>query len=123
MAEPSTDAFKDGQLAKAFYLKNMAAMKQILNMGEVKFGSRDSAPYKFFKKVVMDEMYDSMADVFECLDKHGVLEKCTCGATIRQGYKPCPDCNGCGYRNSPSFREYLTDAEGNQKGRTIAISI
>lgn len=93
----------DKQLAKAIYLRNMSAMKSILNMGEVKFGDRDSPSYKFFKKVVMDELYNSMSTLFLELETKGLLIKCPCGTTIREGYKKCENCNGSGHCNSKSL--------------------
>jgi hypothetical protein len=107
----------DGQIAKSIYLKNMAGMKSILNMGEVKFGDRNSSGYKFFKKVVMDEIYNSMSAFFEEMEDAGVLSRCPCGTTIREGYKKCSLCNGAGYCNSELFNEFIMDAgiNGNKK--------
>lgn len=97
----------DGQLAKAIYLRNMASMKEILNLGEFKIGGRDSKEYKFFKKVVMDQFYNSMSDLFAGLESKGVLMKCPCGTSIRQGYKQCPNCSGAGHCNSEEFSDWI----------------
>lgn len=100
----------DGQLAKAIYLSHMSAMKNILNLGEFKIGSRDSDEYKYFKKVVMDEIYNAMLDVFTSLQKEGVLEKCSCGTGIRLGYKKeCDLCNGASFKNTESFNDFLAE--------------
>ena len=101
--------FEDGQLAKAIYLKMMSGMKEILTLGEMKFGDRTSEPYKFYKKVVMDQFYLGMTEIFEALEKDGMLVKCPCGTGIRQGYKPCPQCNGAGYCNTEDFDLYVAD--------------
>lgn len=101
----------DGQLAKAIYLRNMAGMKEILNLGEFRMGGRDSKEYKFFKKIVMDQFYNSMTDLFDKLEERGVLVKCVCGTGIRQGYKPCDKCNGAGHCNSDEFSEWMEDFE------------
>lgn len=101
--------FDDGQLAKAIYLRHMAAMKELLNLGEIKFGDRASSAYKLYKKVVMDEFYNAMSDVFDALDAAGLLQKCPCGTTIRQGYRPCDKCNGSGRCNTPEFDQMLRD--------------
>ena len=102
---------EDGQLAKAIYLRNMAAMKEILNMGEFRIGGRESKEYKFFKKVVMDEFYNAMSELFVALEEKGVLMKCSCGTGIRQGYKPCQKCSGAGHCNSDDFAEWMLGFE------------
>lgn len=97
----------DGQLAKAIYLRNMAGMKEILNLGEFKIGGRDSKEFKFFKKVVMDQFYNSMTDLFSSLEEKGLLMKCPCGTGIRNGYKQCPRCSGAGHCNTEEFHEWV----------------
>lgn len=100
----------DGQLAKAVYLNQMAAMKEILKLGEFKIGSRESEEYKYFKKVVMDEIYNSMLNVFSSLEQDGMVEKCSCGTSIRLGYKKeCAFCNGASYKNSEALNDFMTE--------------
>lgn len=108
---PSNKIFEDGQIARAVYLRNMAGMKEILNMGEFRIGDRKSKEYKFFKKVVMDEYYNAMTELFTKFSERGVLQKCTCGTDIRDGYKPCPLCNGAGHCNTEEFNEWLNSDE------------
>ena len=103
--------FEDGQLAKCIYLRQMSAMKEILNLGEMKFGTRDSAQYRVFKKVVMDEFYTAMGESFVGLEKRGMIQPCSCGTTIRKGYKTCSLCNGAGYCNTDNFTSYLRPNE------------
>lgn len=103
--------FSDGQLAKAIYLRNMSAMKRVLDLGEFKIGKKDSEDYKYFKKVVMDETYNAMTDLFSAMEGRGMLTKCECGTSIRHGYKPCQNCNGAGYRNSEEFLDWVLDDE------------
>ncbi len=107
----SAEMLDDGQLAKAFYLRNMSGMKEILNMGEFRIGNRESKEYKFFKKVVMDEIYNAMTDLFAKLEAKGVLMKCPCGTSIRQGYKQCSKCNGAGHCNTDEFQDWMSDSE------------
>ena len=103
-----TNIFSDRQLAKAFYLRQMAGMKALLNFGEIKFGGRDDSQYKLFKKTVMDEYYLGLADVFDALVESSLLQKCSCGTNIRKGYKEnCVKCNGAGYCNTSSFDDSL----------------
>lgn len=110
----SSEYFTDGQVAKAIYLRHMSGMKEILNLGEIKFGDRNSDPYKYFKKVVMDAFYNAMADVFEALEREGVITQCHCGTTIREGYKSCPKCNGAGFCNSDAFSNWFEPEEKDQ---------
>jgi hypothetical protein len=105
--QPKQNLFEDGQLAKAIYLRHMSAMKAILNLGEMKFGGRDSSAYKLYKKFVMDEFYVAMTDCFSALEQSGVLQKCPCGTTIRNGYKTCPKCSGSGWCNGETLSEYM----------------
>lgn len=107
----TTKMLDDGQLAKAIYLRNMAGMKEILNMGEFRIGNRESKEYKFFKKVVMDEFYNAMTDLFSKLEEKGILMKCTCGTGIRQGYKTCGKCSGSGHCNTEDFHEWMIGFE------------
>lgn len=100
---------EDGQIAKAIYLKNMAAMKQILTIEEVRLNGRESKAYILFKKQVMDEFYNPMSDIFAAMEMDGVLMKCPCGTTIRQGYKPCQLCNGAGYCNSEPYDDFVKE--------------
>lgn len=106
---PVSGMLDDGQLAKAIYLRNMSAMKEVLNMGEFKIGggNRESKDYKYFKKIVMDQFYNSMTDLFSSLEKHGLLRKCPCGTGIRDGFKPCPLCNGAGHCNVEEFSDWF----------------
>lgn len=90
----------DKQLARLIYLRHMSAMKEILKLGEFKIGARNTEEYKYFKKVVMDQFYTAMGEVFSSLERRGLLKRCSCGTSIRQGYKPCPKCNGAGHCNS-----------------------
>lgn len=106
----------DAQLAKLVYLRSMSSMKEILTLGEMRIGDRNSEVYKYFKKVVMDQFYGGMSDVFELLEQRGLLEKCTCGTNIRQGYKPCPKCNGAGHCNTLAFHDYMSEMKAQSMG-------
>lgn len=105
--------FEDGQLAKAIYLKSMAAMKELLVAEERRLGTRDSEPFRYYKKMVMDQFYGYMTDLFGALEHDGLLVRCECQANIRQGYKPCPKCNGCGHRNSERMDDFVMETRVN----------
>jgi hypothetical protein len=103
------DAFADGQVAKLVYLRLMSSMKEVLRLEEMRQGGRDSDPYRYFKKVVMDQFYNGMGDMFAALEKAGIVSKCPCGTTVRQGYKTCQRCNGAGYCNSSEADAWIGD--------------
>jgi hypothetical protein len=103
----NNEIFTDGQFPKTVYLRTMFAMKKILDMGQFKIGSSESKEFKYFKKVVMDELYNSMQEVFEAMEKRDLVQKCECGTSIRNGYKPCEKCNGSGFRNTEEFMDWI----------------
>lgn len=107
----SNEYFNDGQLAKATYLRHMSAMKEILDLGLIKFGDKNSEQYKYFKRVVMDSFYNAMSDVFQAYEREGLVRPCDCGTGIRNGYKPCPKCNGSGHCNSVEFDDWFKSTE------------
>jgi hypothetical protein len=108
--------FCDGQVAKAVYLRHMSAMKELLNLGEIKFGDRNSSAYKLYKKVTMDEFYNAMSEVFEAMERAGMLRKCPCGTSIRQGYKTCDKCNGAGHCNADELDDFYATTLDSQPG-------
>ena len=91
---------EDGQHAKAIYLRMMIAMKAILDLGEFRIGDKNSKEFRYFKKVVMDEFYNAMTELFARMEERGEIKKCPCGTTIRDGYSSCPLCNGAGHCNN-----------------------
>jgi len=95
------------QIAKVLYLEYMSAMKQVLKLGEFKMGGRDAQEYRYFKSVVMDKFYIPMQTFFEALEAQGLLEKCSCGTSIRKGYQPCEKCHGAGFCNTKKFDDFL----------------
>jgi hypothetical protein len=101
------ELLEDGQVAKAIFLREITGMKNILNMGEFRIGNRNSSEFKYFRKVVMDEYYQAMIDLFTKLQTKGVLKKCQCNADIREGYDACPLCNGAGWCNTEEFAEWI----------------
>lgn len=106
-----TRLMQDGQIAKAMCFKQKEAMKEILNLGEFKMGGRSSPEYKFFRKVVMDQFYNSLLDIFETLVEKDVLQRCECLADIRDGYTECFECNGAGYKNSKKFNALVSSVK------------
>ncbi|MDX1371741.1 MAG: hypothetical protein R3321_04690 [Nitrososphaeraceae archaeon] len=72
-------------------------MKRVLDLVAFKF-EKSSDTYKYFKKQIMEYFYSSLKDFFTVLSSDKVVEKCPCGANLRNGYSPCKDCGGSGYK-------------------------
>ena len=85
------------QISKMIFERQLTIMKEILRMGEFKFGKK-SEEYKFFKEKVMDAVYVGTRVLFKDLEKEGVVETCSCKGTLRDGYQDCRFCSGCGYK-------------------------
>lgn len=103
-----SDNFSDGQLARAIFLQYLAAMKEVLKLGEFKIG-KGTEEYRYFKKVVMDQFYNPMSAIFAAMEKEGLIKKCSCGKSLRHGYDSCPTCNGSGYCNTDDFADFVAD--------------
>ena len=54
--------------------------------------------YKYFKKEVMNFVYDGLTKFYVDLLKKDLVKRCSCGATIRRGYSSCKNCGGSGYK-------------------------
>ena len=97
------------QIARDLFVKQISAMKELLTMGEFKFGGKDNDGYKFYKRNVMDQCFIPMIDLFKELEDRGLIVRCECDADInkRNGYKVCQNCHGASYKNSPDFDAFL----------------
>jgi hypothetical protein len=108
------------QIAAKIFTRNMSAMKNILSMGEFKFGGKENEGYKFFKKTIMDQIYESLIDTYKELELHGVVVNCGCNSSIiekRGGYNSCQWCNGCGYKNSKEYNDFLDNISHMSKSK------
>ncbi len=85
-------------IAETLFLNCLNNMKQVLDLGEFKFG-KESDSFKFYKKQVMDIFYKGLSETFKQLERENEIERCSCKASLRHGYTKCPDCHGAGYRN------------------------
>jgi hypothetical protein len=47
----------------------------------------------------MNHFYDALKRFFIDGVKEGAFEKCSCGANLRQGWKPCENCAGSGFKD------------------------
>ena len=73
-------------------------MKQLLRMGEFKFGP-NSNEYRYYKEETMKYSYQAAGRLFGELMRAGSVEKCPCGAS-GQGWTDCADCGGSGYKTT-----------------------
>lgn len=92
------------QIAKTSFLSALSATKKILDLLQYKFG-KDSEEFKYLRKQIFDYVYDGLKKYFTQLEANNIVEKCSCGNTIRNGYASCPDCAGCGYKNKTILSE------------------
>jgi len=86
------------QIARAIFLGQLAIMKKILDLISFKFDQRTS-DYKYMKKQVMDYTYEGLKKLFKQLETEKIIKKCSCGTSLRKGYKNCK-CGGSGYINA-----------------------
>ncbi len=85
-------------IAEKLFLNCLNNMKQILDLGEFKFGKK-SDEFKFYKKQVMDIFYKGLSETFKQLERENEIERCSCKASLRHGYTDCPKCHGAGHMN------------------------
>ena len=102
------------QISKILYYKHKQSMKNILRMGEFKYGGRKSEGFKHFRKEVMETFYSQLNQLFYIFEEAGLIEDCGCGHTLdsRSGYQPCQTCAGCGKANSFYLNDAMAYAEG-----------
>ena len=86
------------QICKTIFLTNLSITKKILDLLQYKFG-KESDDFKYLRKSMFDYVYDSLKKLFKQLEDNEIVEKCSCDNKIRNGYSPCLECAGCGYRN------------------------
>ena len=86
------------EIIKQVFWLCLGIMKNILSLAEFKMGKKTDE-YKYFKKEVMNFVYDGLSRFYEDLLKQEIVRKCNCGATIRRGYSSCKSCGGSGYKS------------------------
>jgi len=70
---------------------------------------------KFFKLQIYaksghnySDVKKGLLDLFERLRQQGIIEKCNCGLSIRNGYQnECSICHGASYRNTQPLNDIL----------------
>lgn len=103
---------EDTQLAKMIYHKAMSIMKFTLNLEEYSYreNGRNDPRYKTFKQQLMAATYDNLRQLFEELERAGLLVPTAEAEDVKDGYKPT-DSGGSGYINSPELDEWLQSSE------------
>jgi len=86
------------QIAKQIFLMTLTIMKSTLSLLEFKLG-KTTEDYIYAKKQVMDSTYNNLKKLFKQLQEENIIEKCSCKANLRKGYKPCDLCGGSGFCN------------------------
>ena len=86
------------QIAREIFLNNLQTMKSILDLIAFKVDKK-SEIYLFYKKEIMSYTYNNLKSLFRKMVEEKISEKCFCGANLKQGYKKCPLCGGCGFCN------------------------
>ena len=102
------------QVAMNLFYLHKQSMKNLLRMGEFKYGGKKSEGYKHYRQIVMDVIYSQLNQILKLFEDAKLIEDCGCGASIdkREGYQPCQHCHGCGYRNSKYLNDAMAFAEG-----------
>ena len=91
---------KPTPLPRVIFEALLTQMKQLLRLGEFKFGP-SSSEYRYYKEETMRFCYRAACDIYGALCEKGLVEKCSCGAT-GQGWTDCEECGGSGYKAASS---------------------
>ena len=86
------------QIAKQIFLSSLGTMKSTLDLIAFKVDKK-SDTYIYYKKEIMSYTYRNLKKLFLHLEVNKIIEKCSCGANLTQGYKSCPSCGGSGFCN------------------------
>lgn len=86
------------KIAKIIFLTSLNTMKRILDLIAFR-NDKKSDDYKFMKKQIMDYFYNGLKKIFKQLYDKQIIQKCSCNANLRNGYKDCALCGGSGFKN------------------------
>jgi len=103
-----TDIDRDKQLARLIYHKWMSSMKFTLDLEEFSYKDkgRNDPRYKFFKKQLMANTYDSLRELFQIMQDMGVIQATDYDEDVKDGYQDT-DSGGSGYLNGDRFNGWL----------------
>ena len=104
------------QLARMIYHKLMSNMKFTLDLEEYSYkdNGRNDPRYKFFKKQLMSNTYDTLRQLFEDIEDLGILSQTEYDEDVKDGYKE-NDSGGSGYLNTDRFNAWLKREEATKK--------
>lgn len=96
------------QIARLIYHKMMSNMKFTLDLEEYSYkdSGRNDPRFKFFKKQLMANTYDTLRELFKELAELGVLEKTVWDEDVKDGYQETAS-GGSGYVNTPKMDKFL----------------
>ena len=99
---------QDKQLARLIYHRWMSNMKFTLDLEEYSYKDkgRSDPRFRFFKKQLMSDTYESLRTLFEDLEDIGILTPTENDEDVKSGYKDS-DGGGSGYVNSKRFDAWL----------------
>lgn len=102
----------DKQLARFIYHNVLSIMKNTLNLEELSYREmgRDDPRYKTFKKHLMEFTYSTLTNMFDELDKWGMIVPTEDNESVKNGYKNTSG-GGSGYINSQDLSDLLEDLE------------
>jgi len=90
-------------ISKSIWEMQLGIMKNVLKLGEFKFGGKESDQFKFFKESIMNFTYDGIKRFYQQMTTEGLFDKCSCGANLRHGWTDCPECAGSGFADKKKF--------------------
>lgn len=98
----------DREIAKKIYHSALKTMKFALEMEEYgyKEQGRNDPRYKHFKKMLMQETYNNLRDVFADLELLGIISKTDYEEDLKNGWKDS-NSGGSGFLNSEDFDGWL----------------
>lgn len=99
---------REKQLARLIYHHCMANMKFTLDLEEFSYKDkgRNDPRYRFFKKQLMSNTYDTMRELFDQLEELGILQQTEYPEDVKDGYQET-DSGGSGYLNTDRFNGWL----------------
>lgn len=99
------------QLARIIYHRMLSTMKFTLDLEEQKYleRGRQDERYKFFKKQLMSQTYDSLRSLFKDLEALQLVETTSYPEDVKDGYKSTSS-GGSGYLNTQKLDEWLNSA-------------
>ena len=98
----------DAQIARSIYHIALSTMKFTLDLEEQKYleKGRNDDRYKFFKKQLMSQTYESIRTILAKFESLGLICKISTDEDVKDGYKPTAS-GGSGYVNTERLAAWL----------------